>query len=246
MSYFPGMHFAEPVVIALYAMVVLIALSGLVVSIRKYRRGDGVLFTQCAALPVITLVLILTCLMLEVEHFWFGVDRLYERFALFFVPYLVLLTLQLLALMHARGWKKATTTAITLAALWNVFNCSRHFGPYRSVEWQYDVRTKDVVAAIALDMKDSGHQGPAVHIGVNWLFEPAMNFYRVQMGLDDIQPLDRDGITAADAYRVEFSDAEDSMVADGYRRMEAFPESGAVLFKKMSAPNSNGPDGMQP
>ncbi len=247
MSLFPTLHIVEPVMIGFYIMIVLITLCALGASIRRFIRGDVAFLTQWTTLPVVAFVLTLTCLFMEIQHFLFGVDRLIGRFALFLLPLLVLLIVEILALQHARGWKKATSTGMALAALWSAISCSRSFGPYHSVEWQYDVRTKDVVAAIAMDMNASDHHGPPVHVGVNWLFEPTMNFYRIQMGLEEIQPLDKNGETGADTYRVEFGFVEDPIIADGYRRMQAFPESGVVLLKKVDGhvqPNSH--DGVKP
>ena len=243
MSFFPRMHFAEPIMIALYALVVLVVLGGLVVSIRRFKRSDTEFFSQRTDLPVITLVLVLTCLMLEVQHYWLGVDRLIQRFALFLVPLLILLIVQLLAVLYARGWRKATSAAITVAALWAGFSCSRTFGPYTSMEWQYDACTKEVVAAIALDMQGRDPHDPPVQVGINWLFGPAMNFYLQQMELDGIQPFDHESTTSAnDTYRAVFGKEEASMRADGYVPLDTFPETGVILFKKAGAWQLTKPD----
>ena len=242
MSFFPWMHFAEPIVIALYAVVVLVALGGLVISIIRFRQRDSQFFSQRTTLPVATLVLLLTCLMLEVQHYWLGVDRLTERFALFLVPFIVLLLVQILALPTARGWRIVSSAVLALAASWAAFSCSRMFNPYTSMEWQYDVRTKDAVAVIAADLKLHPHGAP-VQVGINWLFAPAMNFYLLQMGLDEIHPFNHESTTSeGDTYRVVFREQEDSMLADGYLPLKAFPENGVIVFKRADVGHINTPD----
>lgn len=232
MSLLPAVRIPGPVMVAFYVVVVLIVGAGLVLTFQRLRKGDASFFTRWTALPTVLLVLVLTCLGGELQHALFGVDRMVNRFALFFVPLLVLLMIELLAVLHERGRTRVPMAVMSLAALWGVFSCARCFGPYHSVEWQYDVRTKDAITAIAHDMEVTGYQGPPVHVGINWLFEPALNFYRIRMKLDRVEELDRNGLTDHDAYRLVLQDQADTMSAQGYARMASYPQSNTVLFKK--------------
>lgn len=234
-SLLPWVKIPDMLMMVLYGVIVLIVGAGLAVTIQRVRKGDAAFFTRWTALPTVLLVLVLTSIGGELQHALFGVDRMVDRFALFFVPLLVLLAVQLLALLHEQGWIRVPRAVMAIAALWGVFSFARGFGPYHSVEWQYDVRTKDAMATIARDMHDRNYQGPPLHIGINWLFEPTLNFYRIQMKLDRIQQLDRNGLTDDDAYRLVFGDIEGPMRDEGYVLMENYSDSGTMLFRRGDA-----------
>lgn len=234
-SLLPWVQIPDAVMTVLYGVVIAIVAVASVVTIWRIRNHDRSFFNRWTALPTLLLVLVVTSVGGELQHVLFGVDRMMERFALFFVPMLVLLVMHLLALAYEQGWKRTPPAVVAIAALWGVLSFARGFGPYHSVEWGYDVRTKDAIHAIVKDMEARNYKGPPLHIGVNWLFEPALNFYRMQMDLDKIQHADRNGFTENDAYRLAMKYEVDTTLFHGYERMEAFTESGTVLFKRSEA-----------
>ena len=132
-----------------------------------------------------------------------------------------------LDVLDAHGPKMARAAVCCMVA------CVSHFGPYRSMEWQYDVHSKNAMAAIAQDRRHSGSRKEVAHVGIHWLFEPSLNYYRLRMGLAEIDPLDRDGIKPGDAYRLLFEEEANTRASDGYQRLCAWPESSTVLWKRM-------------
>src|SRR5690606_18371186 len=231
MSLLPGLYMSGPAWIRIYAVIALLVVVALAVVIRRYLRRDGPFFSLHTALPVTLVVLLLICLGSELQHHLFGVDHMIQRFALFPVPLLVLVVVQLMARAKHRGWRHLLSAVVLVAASWSVVASARHFGPYRSMEWQYDVNTRKAIIAIASDMEKQGRSGTSVHVGINWLFEPALNFYRMQWGLDAIQPLDRDGLTPHDAYRLVFQHEAVATRAEGFIPLAEYPESGTILFR---------------
>lgn len=230
-SLLPDIELPVPVWNALSAATVLIVLLSVFHLFRRWRRGDPDLLNRDVAMPILLVVFLLTCIAAEVQHLLFGVDRLVGRFAMFLEPLFVLVTVQLLAARWATGRKRAPSVVMAVAAVCCMVVCICRFGPYRSMEWQYDVHTKDAMAAIADDFRTRPHQG-AVRVGINWLFEPAMNYYRLRMGVAEIEPLDRDDIKTGDVYRLVFEGDANTHASDGYQRMCAWPESATVLLKR--------------
>lgn len=234
-SFLPGVFISNAVQLGFDILIVVVVLAALVVFVDHYLRQDGAFFVRHAGLLVTALVLVLTCIAVELQHALFGMDRMHERFALFLVPLLVLTTVQLVALPNWRAWVLFTRGSIGVAALWGAFAFACTFGPYKSVEWQYDVRTKDAAIAIARDMRSRHYHGPPLHVGIHWMLEPTMNFYRNRLGLDRLQPFDRDSLTTKDAYRLVFQDAAGASIKAGYVQIKAYPESGTVLLKRRKA-----------
>jgi hypothetical protein len=232
-SLFAGMQLPVSVWNALFAATALITLLSAIHLFRRWKRRDPDLLDKDVAMPILLAVFLLACIAAEVQHLLFGVDRLVGRFAMFLEPLFVLVTVQALAAWWASGRKRAPSLTLALAAVCCMVACVRHFGPYRSMEWQYDVHSKNAMAAIALDLRHSGSRKEVAHVGIHWLFEPSLNYYRLRMGLAEIDPLDRDGIKPGDAYRLLFEEEANTRASDGYQRLCAWPESSTVLWKRM-------------
>ncbi|HEX8984164.1 MAG TPA: hypothetical protein VF767_01980 [Bryobacteraceae bacterium] len=62
-------------------------------------------------------------------------------------------------------------------------------------EWRFDAGTRRIV-----DILRARPSGTPVRLGVNWRFEPSLNFYRHRYHLDWIQPVTRDGPDGAFDY----------------------------------------------
>ncbi|MBK8497227.1 MAG: hypothetical protein IPL52_00050 [Flavobacteriales bacterium] len=78
-----------------------------------------------------------------------------------------------------------------------------------------------------------------VRVGINWRFEPAMNYYRGTRGLRWMETLARDGFSDADAYRYVF--ANDTAAKEGFSTVAAFDHSGTVLLKRVLAAPGTAP-----
>ncbi|MBK6776960.1 MAG: hypothetical protein IPG74_14360 [Flavobacteriales bacterium] len=87
----------------------------------------------------------------SIEHLLFGVDHLKARYALFLLPLLLLLVPLLLQFLCNVGYRTASQAIMVGVLLWCVPTFLRHFGPYESVEWMHEVRTKDAMASMEAD-----------------------------------------------------------------------------------------------
>ncbi len=183
-------------------------------------------------LLVVTCMLVLTCIGAEMQHFLFGFDRLVDRFALFLVP---LVVLQFILLAQAAVGPIARPLAMSVlmvGAVHTSFTFLRDFGPYRSIEWQYDVNTKDAILAVLHDLDEHplGHT-PATVSG-NWLLDPAWNYYRTIWKREDLAPWHRsNGLVDTDIRLVLSNDPLSSHKT--YRQVAHFPASGCTVLRKI-------------
>lgn len=92
-------------------------------------------------------------------------------------------------------------------------------------EWRYDAGTHRIVNVLRARCAAKGR----VRLGVNWLFEPSLNFYRHKYHLDWIEPVTRDGPDGKYDYYVLLP--KDAAVAAklGLRPLYRDPVSEAVL-----------------
>ena len=98
------------------------------------------------------------------------------------------------------------------------------------IDWQYDASTGKAVSLL----QEEHQQNPDDHVdlGINWLFEPSVNFYRVTRKLDWLGRVDRQGIQHRqfDYYYV----FEQDTVGGTFRNMrliKSFPLSKSLLLE---------------
>lgn len=196
-------------------------------------RRNTVFFGKRMNMVVITLTLLATCIGAGLQHLLLHVDHLEGRFAMFLYPLFLLLLPQLLSLLHKRAYRPVAPVLMFGIALWSVPTFLLHFGPYESVEWGYDVRTKDAITALAADHAAHG-SAPPVRIGNSWLLEPTINFYRRTWELDWLELADREKFSADDQYRLVVRWNEPAGYDEGFGVVKDFPESGTVLLRRAS------------
>ncbi len=209
----------------LLTLPVAIALAIVLIGLRKrglsFVKDHGGL-----AMAVLTLVLI--GLGAYAQHLLFGVDHLKGRFALFLLPPLMLSLIGLLSLWASRQVLLPSLLMLG-ACTWVVPRFAADFNRYFSWEWRYDVRTKEAMQALVADHATVWKADGFVQVGNNWLFEPAMNYYRHTMGLGWMCELNRDGIRADDDYRYVLID--DSAARIGFTPVVQFDHSNAILLR---------------
>jgi hypothetical protein len=94
-------------------------------------------------------------------------------------------------------------------------------------DWRYDASTKKFVEVIELVRNYTAF--PNVHVGGSWVFEPALNFYRVKNHYDRWQPIVRQKVTdAADFYVLTNTD-RDAVKALNLRVLLDDPVSESIL-----------------
>lgn len=233
-SFLPGIGVGPELMLAMQVLISLMVLIPALILLRNaVVRNTAFLRTQVVLL-VLCSVLIGTCIGAELQHWLFGVDRMEGRFAMFLVPSLVLLLPLQLSLLRGTPLRWAALSVMAPCVAWSVLRFPDHFGPDHSVEWAYDLRTKEAMEVLATDhSKDIAGQGH-VHIGNTWLLEPTINYYAGSRGLDWLGRAHRDGFSADDDYRMVVRWNEKPGYEDGFVVLATFNESDVVLLKRVA------------
>lgn len=236
-SALPGIPMSRFPLVTGQVLITLLALAPIIILARERKSGSAGLETDSVLIATVSITFLATCMGASIEHLLFGVDHLKARYALFLLPLMLLLVPLLLQFLCNVGYRTASQAIMVGVLLWCVPTFLRHFGPYESVEWIHEVRTKDAMVAMEADHNAAQVSNDHVHIGNNWLFEPAMSYYRDVWKLHWLAPIDRNGIGQHDTYRYVFQGDEEERSDDGFTVLARFPESGTVLLKR--SPNGH-------
>jgi hypothetical protein len=137
-----------------------------------------------------------------VQHRLFGTMLLVERTAIFFIPLYVLLLVavaDVLACLRPVFLRYVVVAAMCLSAT----GAFAHMVSLRDLKtcytWSYDANMKDMMKDLVKDHGVRDGRGRA-QLGVNWLFEPSANYYRLTWCLDWLAPVTRQGLDGAYDY----------------------------------------------
>ncbi len=146
-----------------------------------------------------------------------------SRTGLYWIVFFVLISLGL-----ARKWvllRAPLLLFLGLCTAWFAFE----FNTNQYTEWRYDAGTKRIVHL--LEAKHAVQGGGTTRVGVSWLLEPSMNFYRRLDRLDWLEPVDiRRGTAGLDYFVLVWPDTdlvEKLQLAPLYKD----PVSGQVLAR---------------
>ncbi len=139
-------------------------------------------------------VLILIVTLNIIQHVVFGSAYLGERFALFLVPLFVFVLIYLMDSIYQKGKAGKIISIFLLAALtaMNVFHFNKAANLQYATNWKYDADTKQMISDLVHEKEISEKQH--ISLGITWVLEPAVNFYKVTKKLDWLEKASRDGI----------------------------------------------------
>jgi hypothetical protein len=181
-------------------VVLAIICSTLIILIVKAIRSDKGFIREHRFLMIINLFLSGVLLITVIQHFVLGTSYLTGRFALFLVPLVILNAGFLLNYLAGRGIQYFVYPFVISCALLAGVNFYRQADYQRCAEWGYDSETKNAMKAVMADYQNRKIKRDLVRIGVNWLFEPTVNYYRVRYQLDWLLPADRSAVNLQDDY----------------------------------------------
>lgn len=218
--------------VAAWVILTLLVAIALVVVLLQLRKSSAVEFLNAnSGLAIATLTLVLIGIGAYAQHLLFGVDHLKSRFALFLLVPLVLSFILLLGL-GARKHPVAPILIACAACMWAIPPFVKRFGTYHSWEWGYDSQTKEAVDALITDREHVWRRDGFVQLGIDWLYEPSLNYYRTTRGLDWLCQLDREGLRPDDDYR--YVSENDTAAPIGFVQVAAFPHARTLLLRRAS------------
>lgn len=233
-SFLPGIGVGAGLMLGMQVLISLVVAVPVVILVRQALLRNTDFLRAHVVMLVLSTVLLGTCIGAELQHWLFGVDRMAGRFAMFLVPSLVLLMPLLLSLPGSTAGKWCAAGVLASCAAWCALRFPDHFGPDHSVEWAYDLRTKEAMEVLVSDHRARGKPGEIVHIGNTWLFEPTINYYTRSRDLVWLAGAHRNGFEASDDYRMVLRHFEKPGYDEGFAVLAYFRESDLMLLKRVS------------
>lgn len=152
----------------------------------------------------------------------------YERTGLYLVPLFVLTALALpLVLRERRVAFLAAGLPVWLVSLLCLVQFGAQFQTTHYSEWYFDASTKKIVGLIR--ERQAKQPLAKVRVGVTWMIEPSMNFYRRMYKLDWLEPLTRNGADGEFDYYVLLAEDAPLIAKRGLSVLYSDSLSGASL-----------------
>lgn len=169
------------------------------------------------------------------QHYILGTEYLIGRTTLVYAPLVLVYFLFLFQRFnrYPKGEYLQLGLSIALASVFAFIFTNLNFKT--TAEWPYDAAHKAVISELASHIGEN----ETIELGINWLFEPALNFYRESEDLLWLAPLTRDGYQdkAYDAYylyketdlgMMESLEAENS----DYTLLQEYPNGTKLYLRK--------------
>jgi len=175
-------------------------------------------------------VLLLILFFNALQHYLLGSPYIVERFALFITPLYMLMLVHLLnALTEKKPALKFAGFGLLIAFTAGMaFHFSKCANLSYASNWNFDADTKQMLLDLEKEKVASGKQ--KIKLGVTWLFEPGINFYRESKQLDWLETVTREDVSNEfDLYYIERNDQ--AKVQQQKKVIHEYPASGSLLMK---------------
>ena len=148
---------------------------------------------------IVNWLTVLTAILICLAHYIIDMDFPIQRFAIFIYP-LIMLNIISLTCLRIHKFKNIFTGLIVLLAILTVvnFGCKLNIRYY--YDWTYDADTKSAMRALVQDYEQQPDKEAPISLGVSWIFEPTMNYYRQLWKLNWLEPVDREAPALKDDY----------------------------------------------
>lgn len=217
-------------IFALQVIFIVVVLFGFFLVVRLVIRRNQNQYKEFPGLMVSGLLLILLAIIFILQHHILGTSYPVARFSVFLYPLFVIHIGFLTDYFIRTGYTYVALPMVTGLAfvLLNGFVVKSDLSAFG--EWDYDRNTKSMMEILSEEnRKEPGKE--TISLGVNWLFEPTVNFYRVTKNLDWLLPADRKGPDKDDDYLYIFKPLPDSLKSSNYQIIQDFKSSNTILLK---------------
>jgi len=177
--------------IALAALVVAIRMS---ISITGKSRSIVELATLLASLAVVG-----SAILLIGVHLVSGILYPQDRTGIYFVPLVSLAALGLARILSERpGFQRCIGIGVAMVFLFVAAEFAAQWNVRSFLVWRYDADTKQIFSRMEAAPKPPGQ----IRLGVSWVLEPALNYYRQVRQASWMMPVLRDGFEGARQFYV--------------------------------------------
>lgn len=202
----------------------------LFIIVRMIIKKNKPFFEQHLGLIVSCFLLILISVIIILLHVILGADYPIARFSIFLFPLFMVHLGFLVHYLMSLKYDKVILAVIFSIALASMISFWQKANLYSSAEWAYDMKTKNMIQALMSHREKNNPSTGNIKLGVNWLFEPTINFYREKMEIDWLLPVDRNGISKNDDYYYIFKDELDQLDSSEYEIIEEYKNINTLLI----------------
>ena len=200
----------------------------LIIILKAIVQRNITLFNAHISLVLINLILIAIVAITIAQHLILGNDYYIHRFALFFYPIFILNFIFLLNYFFELS--KTTSVSISyLCASLALFNIYINHNTAFYKDWKIDSDVKSMMQNLVLEHEKYPNKN--IRLGINWLFEPGVNFYRYTWDLKWLNPAHRRGISKYDDYFYILNTDKEYMDLSNKPVVYKNEQTGAVLLK---------------
>jgi len=198
-SSFYNLHVPANLVLLLSWLVAFTVVLTLIGWVYYLVRFGETAWTKIRSLIFVNLTLMGIIVLVVTQHYILGNDYFIGRFALFLFPLFILnLIFCFKILFETKLWYIAIGLPTILAILFACnFFYNANFSSY--LDWEYDKDTKQMM--VTLEKQHENIEGnKKIKLGITWLYEPTVNFYRQTLKLSWLEPADREELIPQDDY----------------------------------------------
>ena len=218
------------VLLVLQIVFTLIVLVPLFLMMQNGRRARHQFFDQHRGLIITNLLLILLAMIIIAQHWILKSDYPISRFSIFLFPLFMVHFGYLLHYFMASKYKFMLRIGFALLALGSTISFCSKTELDTLAEWGYDSATKEMIQTLATHRASTPHPAREVKLGIDWSFEPTINFYRQVKQLDWLLPADREGLSANDDYYYIFKDQLPQLEPTEYEIIKVYEKTKTVLI----------------
>ncbi len=165
-----------------------------------------------------------------------GIPYPQNRTGIYFIPMASLAALGLARMLAERpGFPRWMGGVISLVLVLFTLEFAAQWNVKSFRVWRYDTDTKRVFQALEAAPKPPTADNAPIRLGVSWIFEPALNYYREVRKATWLAPVERDGFDGARQFYVVSPEDQASAKLPKMKPIYKAPSSGAVLAIPESA-----------
>lgn len=207
---------------------------GLVLIVKRIVEAGFSLDYAFLGLTVTNFLIIVLGIIFIMQHLVLGTSYPISRFSVFLVPVFLLHLAFLMACINRGVAQKAIIPlALVLATVSvSVFLMKANLKAFG--EWGYDSNTKYMLIDLQSEINADSNTSEHISLGVNWLFEPTVNYYRQAKKLDWLEPVVRDSLTKGKNYYYLLTRDLEQFQPNDYKIVRTYQDSKSVLIKTNS------------
>ena len=153
----------------------------------------GLIIKKQGSLRFLTIVLSAGFLLPIILHFTLGMNYPLGRAALYWIVIFGVYFHKFLDYLFETKRKILSylfTSNIAFISLFVAFSFSSTINLTYTQQWKYDADTRSMLEVLNKDVKS----GEKYRLGINWLFEPTINYYIQAKNYDFLEPVTREGV----------------------------------------------------